>query len=94
MERKTAVTTAGAITMSVVSVLFAIGASSGALGSSASSSPAPVSASAPVSAAPATQAAGSQTVQTATSRTVSERQSDDQGRQSPSGAGARSESDD
>jgi hypothetical protein len=89
MERKAAIATAGAITMSVVSVLFAVGASSGALGSStaSSSTPAPaVTSASPTPTAVSTPAA--------TSRAVSERHSDDQVRQSPSGAGARSESDD
>ena len=91
MERKTAIATAGAITMSVVSVLFAVGASSGALGSSTASSPTPVPA--VTSPSPSLTPTAASTP-AATSRAVPERHSDDQVRPSPSGAGARSESDD
>ena len=89
MERKTAIATAGAITMSVVSVLFAVGASSGALGSSTASSPTPV----PAATSPSLTPTAASTP-AATSRAVPERHSYYQVRPSPSGGGARSESDD
>ncbi len=58
MERKTAIATAAAITMSVVSGLFALGASSGIVGASSTPSPAVQTVGATPAVSPTSQAAG------------------------------------